>query len=217
MGRSSGRPCWNKEKMEELHVDERKNPETISKEIGENKDKVIRWLKKHGIYRGYECPGCGEIFRHIGYHFSHSPSCVPESYEDNPLYQSHQCDLCGDIYYIKNNRGSRSRMSFCSNECRGEWLKRSDTTHPTEFDHVSWRERSDQIRDRDGNKCRVCGMTQQEHREKYSMRLHVHHITPRSEFDDISKADDPGNLITICCRHHLEYEGTRSLAHLIPE
>jgi len=63
-----------------------------------------------------------------------------------------------------------------------------------------------QIRKRDGNKCQLCGMTNQEHREQYSnYNLSIHHI-------DYDKTNNhPSNLITLCkpchstSNHNREY------------
>lgn len=57
-----------------------------------------------------------------------------------------------------------------------------------------WMELRDDILERDGFRCRVCGA---------SGNLRVHHIIPRkykyiAGFD----IDSPANLITLCDRHH---------------
>jgi 5-methylcytosine-specific restriction endonuclease McrA len=54
----------------------------------------------------------------------------------------------------------------------------------------------DSIRQRDNHKCQCCGMTQEEHLEKYNDKLNVHHI-------DYNKNNcEESNLITLCYKCH---------------
>jgi hypothetical protein len=48
------------------------------------------------------------------------------------------------------------------------------------------------IRERDGYKCVRCGMTQEEHKAKHRVGLHVHHL------DHDKFNNDPSNLVTSC-------------------
>ena len=59
----------------------------------------------------------------------------------------------------------------------------------------NWAEISDSVRDRDGNKCVICG------REGYL--LHVHHVKPRSE----GGSDYPSNLVSVCATCHAKAHG----------
>jgi len=54
-----------------------------------------------------------------------------------------------------------------------------------------------QIRARDGNICKVCDMTLEEHLQKYEKSLHVHHI------DYCKTRCVPENLITLCTKCHM--------------
>jgi hypothetical protein len=67
-------------------------------------------------------------------------------------------------------------------------------------------------REMDGQECRFCGLTAEEHREQYDQTLHVHHIVPQ-------RSDGPGcpeNLVTVCrdCHHVLEETQVRGIEQL---
>jgi len=64
------------------------------------------------------------------------------------------------------------------------------------------------VLDRDGNACRFCGITNDEHKEKHDTELHAHHIIPKRDGGD----DVDGNLITVCCRCHRTLEETHGKA-----
>jgi DNA-binding CsgD family transcriptional regulator len=59
------------------------------------------------------------------------------------------------------------------------------------------------VRERDGNACRNCGMSQEQHRRQYNRRLDVHHITKAREFDDADKRNAMNNLVALCRECHL--------------
>ena len=65
-------------------------------------------------------------------------------------------------------------------------------------DKSVWKEISALVKKRDGNKCRICGMTSVEAREKGSW-LEVHHITSLKR----GGTDDMKNLVTLCQECHL--------------
>lgn len=74
----------------------------------------------------------------------------------------------------------------------------------------NWAGVREKIIQRDDNKCRVCGVCREAHKELYGTDLHVHHITPRFEYWDGEtldpQANDPHNLMTLCADHHREWE-----------
>ncbi len=76
-----------------------------------------------------------------------------------------------------------------------------------------WKELCARIIDRDGQKCRNCGV---------SSELEVHHIVPFRRFADAFEANDPDNLVSLCPRCHRLAEqrvhmqsGLAALAYLI--
>ncbi len=67
-----------------------------------------------------------------------------------------------------------------------------------------WGRISVQIRKRDGNLCKHCGLPETEGAH------HVHHIIPFKKFANAEEANAPGNLVTLCPRcHHLAEQGVR--------
>lgn len=73
----------------------------------------------------------------------------------------------------------------------------------------NWHQQRRKCLERDNNQCVVCGMTLEAHTQKYRESLHVHHITPFRKFgeDGYEKANRLENLLTLCRRHHDEWEG----------
>ncbi len=53
----------------------------------------------------------------------------------------------------------------------------------------------DAVRRRDGYRCRDCGMTQNEHVEKFETSLHVHRLFPGSAYDE-------DLCVTLCSNCH---------------
>lgn len=68
---------------------------------------------------------------------------------------------------------------------------------------ADWREKREEILERDGYRCRLCEHEKLPRRYNNSS-LSVHHIVPMSE--DWSKRMEDGNLIALCQRHHDQAE-----------
>lgn len=71
----------------------------------------------------------------------------------------------------------------------------------------NWEEQRSKALKRDGYRCQLCGLSNQEHRERDDMYppnagLHVHHIIPFRECDDADSANRLENLISLCYRCH---------------
>lgn len=81
----------------------------------------------------------------------------------------------------------------------------------------AWARVRAEILERDGYRCVVCE-ARKEPRRYNPRRLSVHHIVPLAE--DMSRAEDPDNLVTVCDRHHNEAErgeiARKDLIDLIP-
>lgn len=60
-----------------------------------------------------------------------------------------------------------------------------------------WKEKRKEAMERDNHSCRVCGSP-----GSFYKPLHVHHVIPVKEFDDVSVAHERHNLITLCKTHH---------------
>lgn len=135
--------------------------------------------------------------------------------EENPSWKGGKevliCQWCGTDYKIKPVRVDDSR--FCSHSCLSDWMANDLTgsDHPNwdggveEYYGGRWKNKRERILNRDGE-CRYCGMTIEEHIEKYGRRPDVHHIIPFKEFDNPEEANDEDNLMTLCipCHHRIE-------------
>jgi 5-methylcytosine-specific restriction endonuclease McrA len=74
-------------------------------------------------------------------------------------------------------------------------------------DTGNWRIQRGRAILRDKSQCTECGMTQREHKRKYEKGLEVHHITPRSEFDEEGvEMHALDNLKTVCVSCHRRIE-----------
>lgn len=89
---------------------------------------------------------------------------------------------------------------------RGEEHPDWDGGHTLEYGG-EWRERREEAIERDGEKCRRCGVTRKEVRETSGRDLHVHHIKKLKKFDDPSEGHRLENLLTVCQGCHAVLEG----------
>jgi len=70
----------------------------------------------------------------------------------------------------------------------------------------SWFSQREKAWERDGFKCRVCGITE----EEIGRKPHVHHIKPNNEWDveqEHEEMNSLDNLISLCPSHHRVLEG----------
>lgn len=130
------------------------------------------------------------------------------------------CAECGTQVSRTPSRLDRSNNHFCSTDCYHDWY--SDNLHgpahplwDPDKKTIPWGSNWNKKRllalQRDGYKCRICGMTRDEHQDEYGADVHVHHLSPRREFWDgtsfnSDKANRLSNLVTLCAVHHRFYE-----------
>jgi len=136
--------------------------------------------------------------------------------EKNPNWkggtEAKPCDYCGEEYqsrvYQQNDR-------FCCNQCFWQW--RSENLvgpqatnwrggHPSVY-LGRWQHYRQKRLEKDSYECVICSMSQEAHRKQYNRSLEVHHIIPYRTFDEPEEANQLGNLITLCCSCHVEWEG----------
>lgn len=72
--------------------------------------------------------------------------------------------------------------------------------------NASWPEKREERLKKDNHRCQHCGLTREEHFEKYDVDLSVHHIVPLRTFDDGDKANRISNLVTLCMACHRKVE-----------
>lgn len=71
----------------------------------------------------------------------------------------------------------------------------------------NWQEKREKAIQKEDSKCKVCGLTRKQHREKYKHDIEVHHIIPLRDFDTPQEANKISNLIPLCTSCHRKWEG----------
>jgi len=131
--------------------------------------------------------------------------------EDNPLFidSEVECEVCGETFQKRPAKIEMYEKNFCSRECHGEWISENlrGENHPRwqggKVDYgENWYEQRRKALDRDNHTCQACGKDDTE-----AKRIHVHHITPRRDFDDFEKANRVENLVCLCMPCHSKCEG----------
>ena len=91
-------------------------------------------------------------------------------------------------------------------ECQKKPKIRSEDTFEQKFRWSRrWREKREQIRERDNNLCQICIRNLYGTVQQYNyLNLSVHHAVPLK--DDYTLRLDDDNLITMCDMHHLMAE-----------
>jgi len=125
------------------------------------------------------------------------------------------CAQCGATVKKKPYVASQHENHFCDDSCRGQWMSENQcrnenpnwkggATH--EFGK-NWPEQRKRALQRD-ERCQVCGS------DGSDTHLDVHHIVPRSEFDEVEHANTLLNLVLLCrsC-HKMAEHGTISCPH----
>jgi len=126
-----------------------------------------------------------------------------------------QCDNCGESKEVPGYKAARNEYFFCDNTCAGEW-RRTDTDPGL---GPYWGQKREQRLEMDDYECVDCGISVEEHIEKYGCSLHIHHIQPRSDFTDSTgdvdwnRANKIDNLITLCASCHRVWEGLPAVEH----
>lgn len=149
--------------------------------------------------RHAECDLCGDAFTrkpsHDGRAKYCSKACMNKAAMRGEVYD---CATCGGPVYRKPSQVDAAERHFCSIECRGKGTR--DEGHHNWKGGASslpyapgWsRARSREVRDRDGNRCQLCGTEDS---------LVVHHIDERK----VDHSDE--NLVTLCrpCHNDVHY------------
>lgn len=140
------------------------------------------------------------------------------------------CVNCNTLFTpVKLHKGMGRMISHnagktCSPQCHNLWIRNNEERkrkiskaftgdkHPNWQGGVSrgygsyrgenWRSQRAKAKKRDGNKCIICGITNEDHLDTYGNGLHVNHIIPFHNFTDYKKANALSNLETLCVKHH---------------
>ncbi len=140
--------------------------------------------------------------------------------EDQLFVKAKECENCGELvpewkdYCCMKcqlaNEDVRKKISESKKGEKNYMFNRTGVLHHLwQGGKVWWRGKDwDTIklkaRERDGFECQECGLTEEEHMEKYKQPLQVHHINPYRK----SKDNSLENLVTVCCVCHRKLENT---------
>lgn len=191
----------DEETLRRLYHDEWMSTIAIADEFDVSDKTIQYWMKKHGIERR-------DHTEKTAHPELHDADLLREWYHDEGLTTFDIADRIGceqaPVWQAMNRHGTELRPPV--NELNGE-------DHPS-YKHggaaygKGWtEEKRERVRERDGRKCRVCGLSGAAHREKFGQRLHVHHIQPAHTVDDPDYRNSMDNLVTLCHPCHERWEG----------
>lgn len=108
------------------------------------------------------------------------------------------CRECGSEFRRTRAAIARVKDAFCSSACSAKNHSREGSPN-WRGGHDSnrgpyWRAIAEDMRKRDGYRCRMCGKTQ----EANGQKLSVDHIIPWRSFESKDEANDPANLASLC-------------------
>jgi len=141
--------------------------------------------------------------------------------EDHPRWKggrtTAECDECGSNKKVKRHVLEDNERIFCDFDCYSQWQSKHRSGENSQtwkggwegYYGPSWQPQRRRTLERDGRKCRVCGLLDSEHHDQHGQGLHVHHIRPFREFgkDRHEEANALENLITLCRSCHRRWEG----------
>lgn len=115
------------------------------------------------------------------------------------------CHVCEKTITRKPSQVEQHERFFCSSDCMGSWMRcRTGENHPL-FEGgrpnygPGWNDsKKEAVRERDDRTCQHCGMSEEDHLEKFGRKHSVHHIQKARSFDDPEKRNAMSNLITLC-------------------
>lgn len=169
----------------------------------------------------YECEECGDSFirdrRTEEERYFCSIECLTESQKKR---KEIECEVCGDTFEVPNCNAEERKT--CSKECWSDYIseyltgRRQGSDHPQWVEDTvtayqnGWEEIRDEVVDRDGNQCVLCCISNKESINRYGVGLHVHHIRPARDFDDVQDSHKKENLVTLCvsCHRSIENKST---------
>jgi 5-methylcytosine-specific restriction endonuclease McrA len=133
-----------------------------------------------------------------------------------------QCGFCKKELILSPWQFKRITVGiFCSRKCYGKWrsgnLSRENSPnwkggYTLNYGGSNWKSQRKKARERDGNTCRDCGITQQKH----GYKLDVHHIVSYSQFSDLNEANSLDNLVTLCRLCHVKRHNVKENTDLPP-
>lgn len=121
-----------------------------------------------------------------------SRKCINEYNRDNTIEL--QCAHCKEMYIQSTFNVYSGKNNYCSKRCSDNHYS---LNHKTRYGGT-WTRRKREIKERDGNKCLMCGKTEE---------LEQHHFIKLLTFDNPNDAHYDENVGTFCKTCHKEVEG----------
>jgi 5-methylcytosine-specific restriction endonuclease McrA len=142
--------------------------------------------------------------------------CKSNYYSANPseLHEKNRvtvtCSWCGNSKEVIPAQATRSEHHFCDPECKGKWWSGnvSGESHPNwkggydPYYGSNWERKRQEVRERDGYKCVLCGVTDGASKLIHGRELSVHHVMRINGFSNPTDANNLGNLMTLCAYCH---------------
>jgi 5-methylcytosine-specific restriction endonuclease McrA len=196
--------------LREQYVQKRRDQRAIADECDVATTTICHWLARLDITDGESlvcgaCDTCGEQFRYYpsvrdGQFCSNDCAGKPRRRQIEVT-----CPGCGETF----ERRQSLDTEYCSMAC---WAQDNGygTGVSTQY-RDGWYRRRRRALERDGYQCTTCGITDQEHRERFGFGLDVHHVVPLRLFVKrdlpVREAHSLRNLVTVCRSHHPDAPG----------
>lgn len=169
-----------------------------------------------------DCAFCGETLRRRRWKIENFEKQFCDN-ECRGKWKTHQhseernCEWCGSVFRkTKSAIERRPKHDLCSRECWREWCSAEwvNENHPNwrggkeGYKGPSWEPQRERAIQRDGEKCVMCGRSEESHYRMYDIGLHVHHIIPFRVYGlkNHQEANRLDNLITVCQSCHRSIE-----------
>lgn len=171
--------------------------------------RLLPLLRKKSVNPGklYSCQICGKEFK--GKTDASNKYCSRECYIAKGCGYFN-CKVCGEKF--KGHTGKSNK--YCSSDCYNSaqtGIEYSGKNHPMwqggsaslSYRGIGWGKIRREIIKRDGYKCRLCGITESESKDKYNRSLDVNHIIPFHQFGGKTQlANKYSNLESLCVSCH---------------
>ena len=180
-------PEW----IRERHHDRGMTYREISEELGCSHSNVHKRAQQHGIEPQRE-----------RYNKLADKEWLREHNHDKQMRLYEMANLIGCTRSAVGFAMKRHQLEIQRHHAKGEnspfWEEGYDRYYG-----ANWQEKRKEARERDGYKCQDCGVSEQE----LEIPLHVHHINPIKNFDDVEDANRLSNLVSLCQPCHNRWEG----------
>ena len=157
-----------------------------------------------------ECNNCSSTFEYYesdGRKGEYCSDCVGQwdNGHSADMIES-ECPQCGRVKEFKPFQYRQRKTDYC----RSCWDRTGENNPNWKGGNINyygedWKEIREQVRQRDGNICQVCGATE----EDFGVKPHVHHIEPVRSFEKANDAHTMSNLIQLCPVCHGKAEGDK--------